>query len=127
MPHPIGWHSQGASANTGVALTRRECKIPATAFPDDGDENRDGDQSETRSPTRNVAPPVAGRQGADPVSRHGLDVAKLVRHRVQSLRRNIPAEQRKLDTLLVRAMVEDNLAECGEFRHEPRMIHAEIV
>jgi hypothetical protein len=65
--------------------------------------------------------------GAEPMSRHGLDVAELVRHRVQSLRRYVSAEQRKLVALLVSDVVEDSLVEGCEFRREARMIHTEIL
>lgn len=68
-----------------------------------------------------------GPQGPAPMSRHCLDVAKLVGHRVQSLRRDVPAEQRELVALLVRRVVEDSLVEGGEFRREARMIHAETL
>jgi hypothetical protein len=30
---PIGWHSQGASAKSGVALASRDCKRPACHLP----------------------------------------------------------------------------------------------
>jgi len=60
-------------------------------------------------------------------SRHRLDVAKLVGHRVQSLRRNVSAEQRKLVALLVRNVVEDSLVEGGESCREGRMIHTEVL
>ena len=100
--------------------------MPATASPVDGDGKRHGDQSETRSPARNVGLPTAAAS-AVPMSRHGLDVAKLVRHRVQSLRRNASAEQRKLVAFLVRGVVEDSLVEGGEFRREARMIHSETL
>jgi hypothetical protein len=63
----------------------------------------------------------------DPVSRHGLDVAELVRHGVQSLRRDVPAEQWILVALLASSVVEDSLLEGGEFRREARMIHIEIL
>jgi hypothetical protein len=46
---------------------------------------------------------------------------------VQSLRRNVQAEQGKLVALFVRDVLQNSLVECGEFRDEGRLIQTEAL